>query len=226
MDNNFNDFRKFAVSSGIGSGLLDSYSKHGIQAAYINPTILEERVLNVSQMDVFSRLMMDRQIFLGTPINDDVANIIAAQLLWLESQDPGKDVQLLVNSPGGSVSAGYAIVDTMDLIQNDVSTTVIGMAASMGAVIASNGVHGKRYILPHARFMIHQPLGGVNGQASDIEIEANEIIKIKKELYKTLEGNSKLSYDEIVKKADRNCWLTAGEAVEYGFADSIINRNK
>lgn len=223
-----NDFRKFALSSGVSGMLFDDYSRYaGQQAAYVNPSVIEERQLNCTVIDVFSRLLLDRQIFLGTEINDDVANIVAAQLLWLEQQDPAKDVQMLVNSPGGSVSAGYAIVDTMDFIANDVSTTVIGMAASMGAVIASNGVKGKRMILPHARFMIHQPLGGTGrmAQCSDIEISANEIRKTKHELYLTLEKNSNMSYDEIVKAADRDCWMTSAEAVQNGFADKVVERN-
>lgn len=223
-----NDFRKFALSSGVSGMLFDDYSRYASQkAAYINPSVVEERQLNCTVIDVFSRLLLDRQVFLGTEINDDVSNIVAAQLLWLEQQDPAKDIQMLVNSPGGSVSAGYAIVDTMDFIANDVSTTVIGMAASMGAVIASNGVRGKRMILPHARFMIHQPLGGTGrmAQCSDIEISANEIRKTKHELYLTLEKNSNMSYDEIVAAADRDCWMTSGEAVEKGFADKVIERN-
>ena len=224
MTNSEKDFKKFAISMGIGSNLVDSYSKEQIKSAYLNPTILEERQLNVSQMDIFSRLQMDRILFLGTEVNADVANILTAQMLWLEQQSD-RDISLYVNSPGGCVYDGYQIIDTMNFIGAEVSTTCLGMAASMGAVIFSSGAKGKRYIIPHGRFMIHQPIGGTGrSQASDITIVAKEINLLKEELYGILSDNSNLSYDEIYKLADRDCWMTSEETIKYGFADKIIGK--
>lgn len=193
---------------------------------YVSPTIIEERHLNVAAMDVFSRLMMDRIIFLGAPIYDDAANIIQAQLLFLESVDADKDVQLYINSPGGSVSAGLGIYDTMQLVSCDVATICTGMAASMGAVLLTAGAAGKRSALPHSRVMIHQPLGGVQGQASDIEITAREIAKTKRELYEILSEHSGVAIEKIEEDADRDYWLTAAEAKAYGLIDSVLTKRK
>lgn len=218
------EFEKFAKGHcGISSLRLHDYK--AIHSAYINPMILEERQLNVTQLDVFSRLMMERILFLGAPITDDVANIIQAQLLFLESSDPLKDIQIYINSPGGSVSAGLGIYDTMQLINCDVSTICTGMAASMGAVLLTAGAAGKRQALPHSRVMIHQPLGGVQGQASDIEITAREIARTKQELYEILSSHSGKTVEEIERDADRDYWLTANEAVEYGLIDSILSKH-
>ena len=217
------EFEKFARGRmGLSSLTLHDYVS--TQAAYVSPTIIEERQLNIATMDVFSRLMMDRIIFLGAPIDNDVANIIQAQLLFLESVDPNKDVQIYVNSPGGSVSAGLGIYDTMQLINCDVATICTGMAASMGAVLLTAGATGKRSALPHSRIMIHQPLGGVQGQASDIEITAREIARTKRELYEILSSHSGKSVADIERDADRDYWLTAKEAVEYGLIDTILTR--
>lgn len=214
------EFEKFAVSGlGIPSSRLDAY------AAYVSPTIIEERQLNVAQMDVFSRLMMDRIIFLGAPVNDDVANIIQAQLLFLESSDAQRDIQIYINTPGGSVSAGLGIYDTMQMITPDVATICTGLAASMGAVLLTAGAKGKRAALPHSRIMIHQPLGGVQGQASDIEITAREILRTKQELYQILAEHSGVSIEKITADADRDYWLRADEAKEYGLIDEVL-RNK
>ena len=193
---------------------------------YVSPTIIEERHLNVAAMDVFSRLMMDRIIFLGAPIYDDAANIIQAQLLFLESVGPDKDIQLYINSPGGSVSAGLGIYDTMQLISSDVATICTGRAASMGAVLLTAGAAGKRSALPHSRVMIHQPLGGAQGQASDIEITAREIAKTKRELYDILSLHSGVSIEKIEKDADRDYWLTAEEAKAYGLIDIVQTKRK
>jgi ATP-dependent Clp protease protease subunit len=190
----------------------------------MTPYIMEERQLNVTQMDVFSRLMMDRIIFLGTGINDQVANIIQAQLLFLESADAKKDIQIYINSPGGSVYAGLGIYDTMQLIQPDVATICTGMAASMGAVLQCAGEKGKRTALPHARIMIHQPLGGAEGQASDIEITAREIQKLKKELYQIIANHSGQTYDKVWADSDRDYWMIASEAKEYGMIDEVLER--
>lgn len=218
------EFEKFATKHyGIASTTLNDYRT---SAAYINPMILEERQLNVTQLDVFSRLMMDRVLFLGAPITDDVANIIQAQLLFLESADPNKDIQLYINSPGGSVSAGLGIYDTMQLINCDVATICTGMAASMGAVLLTAGAAGKRAALPHSRVMIHQPLGGVQGQASDIEITAREIMRTKRELYDILSHHSGKSYEMIEHDADRDYWLSAEEARDYGLIDSVMTKRK
>ena len=214
-----NDFKKFANDRGISSVTL-----HNIQSAqnsYISPTIIEERQLNIATMDVFSRLMMERIIFLGTPINDYVANVIQAQLLYLQNTS-SDDIIMYINSPGGSVYAGYGIYDTMQYIVPDVSTICTGMAASMGAVLLTAGTAGKRSALPHSRVMIHQPLGGAEGQASDIEITAKEIQKVKKELYEIISKHSGQSYEKVWKDSDRDYWMIAEEAKEYGLIDDVI----
>lgn len=219
------EFEKYAKGfRGIGSMTLHDYIS--TQAAYVSPTIIEERQLNIATMDVFSRLMMDRIIFLGAPINDDVANIIQAQLLFLESVDPDKDIQIYVNSPGGSVSAGLGIYDTMQLISCDVATTCTGMAASMGAVLLTAGARGKRSALPHSRVMIHQPLGGAQGQASDIEITAREILRTKRELYEILALHTGASVKKIERDADRDYWLSAEEAKKYGLIDDVLTKRQ
>ena len=219
------EFDKFArLHCGINSMTLHDY-RADIRN-YVSPTIIEERQLNVAAMDVFSRLMMERIIFLGAPIYDDVANIIQAQLLFLESADADKDIMLYINSPGGSVSAGLGIYDTMQLVSPDVATTCTGMAASMGAVLLTAGAAGKRSALPHSRVMIHQPLGGVQGQATEIEIAAREIAKTKKELYDILALHSGAPYEKIEKDAERDFWLTAAEAKEYGLIDNILAKRK
>ena len=220
-----NDFRKYATQHlGMNGLVLDDVMK--AQAQYLNPYILEERQLNVTQMDVFSRLMMDRIIFLGTEINDYTANTLSAQLLYLDSVDSGKDTSIYINSPGGSVTAGLGIYDTMQFITSDVSTMCTGMAASMAAVLLVSGQEGKRYALKHSRVMIHQPLGGVQGQASDIEIEAREIQKFKKELYTIISDHSHTPFDKVWADSDRNYWMNAEEAKEYGMIDQIMIRKK
>lgn len=220
-----NDFRKYATKHlRMNSNALDSYMN--ITSSYISPTIIEERQLNVAQMDVFSRLMMDRIIFLGTQVDDYSANVIQAQLLYLDSSDPGKDISIYINSPGGSVYAGYGIYDTMQFIGSDVSTICTGMAASFAAVLLVAGTKGKRMALPHSRVMIHQPLGGVQGQASDIEITAREILKVKKELYTIISDHSGKPYDEVERDSDRDYWMTAEEAKAYGMVDEILVREK
>lgn len=203
---------------------LESYMN--LQSSYISPTIIEERHLNVAQMDVFSRLMMDRIIFLGTQINDYTANVIQAQLLFLETSDPGKDISIYINSPGGSVYAGYGIYDTMQYIGCDISTICTGMAASMASVLLVAGTKGKRMALPHARVMIHQPLGGMQGQASDIEIAAREILKVKKELYQTISEHSGKPFEEVERDSDRDYWMTATEALEYGMIDKVLRKEE
>ena len=216
-----NEFKKYATKhQGISSMHLDTYIESSL-----TPYIIEERQLNVAQMDVFSRLMMDRIIFLGTGINDQVANIITAQLLFLESVDAKKDIQIYLNSPGGSVYAGLGIYDTMQYIQCDVATICTGIAASMGAVLLCAGAEGKRSALRHSRVMIHQPLGGAQGQASDIEITAREIQKLKKELYDIISLHSKQDYDKVHADSDRDYWMTATEAKEYGMVDEVLLRN-
>jgi ATP-dependent Clp protease protease subunit len=218
-----NDFRKYAVKHlGMDGLALDDVMR--VQSQYLNPYILEERQLNVTQMDVYSRLMMDRIIFLGTQIDDYTANTLQAQLLYLDSVDSGKDISLYINSPGGSVTAGLGIYDTMQFISSDVATICTGMAASMGAVLLVAGQEGKRSALPHSRVMIHQPLGGVQGQASDIEIEAKEILKFKKELYTIISEHSHTPYDKVYQDSDRNYWMTAEEAKEYGMIDQVLKR--
>lgn len=217
------DFAKFATKDrGISSLSLDKYTS--IQNNYMSPTIIEERQLNVASMDVFSRLMMDRIIFLGVPIDDYVANIIMAQLLYLESADPSKDIQIYFNTPGGSVHAGLGIYDTMQYINCDVATICTGMAASMGAVLLTAGTEGKRSALKHSRVMIHQPMGGAQGQASDIEITAREIGKLKKELYTIIAEHSNNPYERIEKDSDRDYWMTADEAHAYGMIDEVLKR--
>lgn len=219
------DFERFAGRAcGVGSTTLGRYG--AVLNSRINPTIIEERQLNVAAMDVFSRLMMDRIIFLGVPIDDDVANIIQAQLLYLASVDPKADVSLYINTPGGSVSAGLGIYDTMQLIEPEVSTICTGMAASMGAVLLCAGAPGKRSVLPHSRVLIHQPLGGASGQASDILIAAREIESTRRELYNILSNHTGQSYERIAADADRDFWMNAPEAVEYGMADAILSKKR
>ena len=220
-----NEFEKYARGHcGISSLRLHDF--RSVQASYVSPTIIEERRLNVATMDVFSRLMMDRIIFLGAPIYDDAANIIQAQLLFLESVDAQKDIQLYINSPGGSVSAGLGIYDTMQLIASDVATICTGLAASMGAVLLTAGQAGKRTALPHSRIMIHQPLGGAQGQASDIEITAREILRTKRELYEILSHHSGVEYSKIEADADRDHWLSAAEACDYGLIDNVLTKRE
>lgn len=219
------DFRNFATKHlRMNGNALDSYMN--ITSSYISPTIIEERQLNVAQMDVFSRLMMDRIIFLGTQVDDYSANVIQAQLLYLDSSDPGKDISIYINSPGGSVYAGLGIYDTMQFISSDISTICTGMAASFAAILLVAGTKGKRMALPHSRVMIHQPLGGVQGQASDIEITAREILKIKKELYMIISEHSGRPYEEVERDSDRDYWMTAEEAKAYGMVDQVLVRNK
>lgn len=221
---NSNEFRKYATGHlGISSLTLDRYSK--LTSGYISPTIIEERQLNIATMDVFSRLMMDRIIFLGVPIDDYVANIIQAQLLFLESVDAKRDIQIYLNTPGGSVYAGLGIYDTMQYIRPDVATICTGMAASMGAVLLCAGTKGKRTALRHSRILIHQPMGGAQGQASDIEITAREIQKLKKELYDIIAMHSGQPYKRIWKDSDRDYWMTSQEAKEYGMIDEVLVRN-
>ncbi|MCQ2133796.1 MAG: ATP-dependent Clp endopeptidase proteolytic subunit ClpP [Bacteroidales bacterium] len=222
---NNNEFQKFANQ---GRG-ISSMTLHRYQTAvdsYINPTIIEERKLNVASMDVFSRLMMDRIIFLGVPIDDDVANIIQAQLLFLSSTDPSADISLYLNTPGGQVSSGLGIYDTMQLIEPDVATICTGMAASMGSVLLCAGAKGKRSILPHARVLIHQPLGGAQGQASDILIAAKEIEKLRVELFNIISEHSGQPFDKVFADGDRDYWMTAQEALEYGMVDEILSKRK
>ena len=219
-----NDFQRFATGhAGISSMTLDSVIS--TQNNYLNPYILEERQLNVTQLDVFSRLMADRIIFLGTPIEDYTANVLQAQLLYLDSIDPGKDINIYINSPGGSVHAGLAIYDTMQHITSDVCTIYTGMAASMAAVLLVAGQEGKRAALPHSRTMIHQPMGGAQGHASDIEITTREIQKLKKELYNIIAQHSHQSFDKVWADSDRDYWMTAEEAKEYGMIDKVLVRN-
>jgi ATP-dependent Clp protease protease subunit len=218
------DFRKYATKhSGISSLTLDTYTS--IYNNYISPTIIEERQLNIAQMDVFSRLMMDRIIFLGLPIDDYVANIIEAQLLYLDSSDPGKDIQIYFNTPGGAVHAGLGIYDTMQYISCDVATICTGMAASMGAVLLCAGTKGKRSALKHSRIMIHQPMGGAQGPASDIEITAREILKLRSELYNIIAEHSGNPVKKVEKDADRDYWMTASEALKYGMIDDVLVRS-
>jgi ATP-dependent Clp protease protease subunit len=218
-----NDFKKYATKHlGMNSMVLDDVIS--MQNQYLNPYILEERQLNVTQMDVFSRLMMDRIIFLGTQIDDYTANTLQAQLLYLDQADQGKDINIYINSPGGSVHAGLGIYDTMQFIKSDVSTICTGMAASMAAVLLVAGQEGKRFALPHSRVMIHQPMGGAQGQASDIEITAREIQKLKKELYTIISEHSHQPYDKVWADSDRDYWMTAEEACEYGMIDKVFTK--
>lgn len=222
---NMNEFQKYAVKHrGISSLRVDQYAS--IVNDYITPYIIEERPMNITQLDVFSRLMKDRIIFLGVPIYDDVANIIQAQLLFLESQDAERDIQIYLNSPGGSVYAGLGIYDTMQYLKPEISTICTGMAASMAAVLMCAGAKGKRVALPHSRIMIHQPMGGAQGQASDIEIEAREIQKLKKELYEIIANHTGKDYNQVWADSDRDYWMTAAEAKEYGMIDEVLNSNR
>ena len=219
------EFEKFAIKD---QGISSTYYNKIISSMYptnLTPNIIEERQMNIAIFDVFSRLMMDRIIFMGTAINDQVANIIQAQLLFLESTDASKDIQIYINSPGGSVYAGLGIYDTMQLIKPDVATICTGMAASMGAVLLCAGEKGKRSGLTHSRVMIHQPLGGAQGQASDIEITAREILILKEELYKIISKHSGQSYDKVYKDSDRDYWMKADKALEYGMIDEILSRD-
>jgi ATP-dependent Clp protease protease subunit len=217
-----NEFRKYAVKHrGINSVVLDKY----IQSSILKPYIIEERQLNVTQMDVFSRLMMDRIIFLGSEIYDEVANIIQAQLLFLESIDDKKDIQIYINSPGGGVYAGLGIYDTIQFIAPHVETICTGIAASMAAVLLCAGTKGKRSALPHSRIMIHQPMGGVQGQAIDIEITAREIQKLKNELYEIISVHSGQKIEKVAKDSDRDYWMIADEALEYGMIDRVLRRS-
>ena len=216
------EFKKYAVKhKGLNSMHVDAYIESSL-----TPYILEERQLNVQPLDVFSRLMVDRIIFMGTGIDDYVANIIQAQLLFLESADATKDIQIYINSPGGSVYAGLGIYDTMQYINPDVATICTGIAASMAAVLLCAGAEGKRTGLKHSRVMIHQPLGGAQGQASDIEITAREIQKLKKELYDIIAGHSGQTYDKVWEDSDRDYWMTSEEAKAYGMIDEVLTRSK
>lgn len=223
------EFEKFATKHlGIQSTALNHYieSTAGISVPRaLTPNIIEERQLNVASMDIFSRLMMDRIIFLGVPINDQVANIVMGQLLFLESTNPKRDIQIYINSPGGGVYAGLGIYDTMQYISSDVATICTGMAASMAAVLLCAGAAGKRTALKHSRVMIHQPLGGAQGQASDMEITVNEIKKLKKELYDIISHHSNQPFDKVEKDSDRDYWMTSTEAKEYGMVDEVLIRN-
>ena len=218
------EFQKYATKHlGMNSLALEQYMASN---SYISPSILEERQLNVTQMDVFSRLMMDRIIFLGTPIDDYVANVIQAQLLFLDTSDPGKDISIYLNSPGGSVHAGLGIYDTMQYIGSDVATICTGMAASMAAVLLVAGEKGKRSALPHSRVMIHQPMGGMQGQASDMEINYKQIMLLRDELYQIISDHSGQSFEKIMKDSDRDYWMTSAEALEYGMIDQVLKREK
>lgn len=225
-----NDFRNFAVHHlGMNGLALDQYTALSSKASapvasYISPTIIEERTLNVAQMDVFSRLMMDRIIFLGTEVNDYTANVIQAQLLYLDSSDPGKDISIYINSPGGSVYAGLGIYDTMQYVTSDVTTICTGMAASMAAVLLVAGEKGKRFALKHSRVMIHQPMGGAQGQASDMEITVREIRKLKDELYRIIADHSGQPLEKVEHDSDRDYWMTAEEALQYGMIDRVLEK--
>ncbi|MDR0660122.1 MAG: ATP-dependent Clp protease proteolytic subunit [Prevotellaceae bacterium] len=225
-----NEFEKYAIKhAGISSSNFHRYTSiyngSNLISNSITPYIIEERQMNVAVMDVFSRLMMERIIFLGTPIYDDVANIVQAQLLFLDSTDSSKDIQIYINSPGGSVSAGLGIYDTMQIVTPDVATICTGMAASMGAILLTAGENGKRSALTHSRIMIHQPMGGAEGQASDIEITAREIAKTKRELYEILAKHTGKPYETIEKDADRDYWMKSDEAVEYGMIDQVLTKS-
>ena len=222
-----NEFLKYATKhTGLNTLGVEQYISRINNAGYISPTVIEERQLNVAQMDVFSRLMMDRIIFLGTAIDDYVSNIIEAQLLFLESTDPKRDIQIYLNSPGGSVYAGLGIYDTMQFISPDVATICTGMAASMAAVLLCAGSAGKRSALQHSRVMIHQPMGGVEGQATEIEITAREIQKLKKELYEIIASHSGQTYDKVWADSDSDYWMTAAEAKEYGMIDEVLTKKQ
>ncbi len=225
---NQDEFKKYAVKhKGISSTTVDSYTSHiNHNISNLTPYIMEERQLNMLQMDVFSRLMMDRIIFLGEPVNDYVANVVQAQLLFLESTDPTKDIQMYLNTPGGSVYAGLGIYDTMQIIKPEVATICTGMAASMGAILMCAGAKGKRTALPHSRVMIHQPLGGTQGQATDLEIYVKETNKLKTELYQILADHSGQTMKKIEKDADRDYWMTAQEAKDYGMVDEVLSTKR
>ena len=219
------EFKKYATKhKGISSLNLERYQS--LTSSYISPTIIEERQLNVATMDVFSRLMMDRIIFLGTPIDDYVANVIQAQLLFLDTADPGKDISIYINSPGGSVHAGLGIYDTMQYIGSDVATICTGMAASMAAVLLVAGEKGKRSALRHSRVMIHQPMGGMQGQASDMEINYRQIMLLRNELYQIIADHSGQPFEKIEKDSDRDFWMTSQEALDYGMIDKVLTREK
>ena len=219
------EFEKYAsLGRGISTNTLDRYA--GFVSGYINPTVIEERKLNATSIDVFSRLLMDRIIWVGCTIDDDVANIVQAQLLFLSSIDSKADISLYLNTPGGSVSDGLGIYDTMQIITPDVATICTGMAASMGSVLLCAGAKGKRSALPHSRVMIHQPLGGVKGQAEDILIEAREIEKCRKELFGIISEHSGQPFDKVFADGDRNYWMTAQEALEYGMIDQIMTKSR
>ena len=219
------EFKKYATRH-MGISSLNMHRYQAATSSYINPTIIEERQLNIATMDVFSRLMMDRIIFLGVPIDDDVANIIQAQLLFLDSVDPHKDIQIYFNTPGGSVHSGLGIYDTMQWIGSDVATICTGMAASMGAVLLCAGAKGKRTALKHSRVMIHQPSGGAQGTSSDMEITVKEIIKLKKELYSIIAEHTGSSFDKVEQDSDRDYWMTSTEAKAYGIIDEVLTRQK
>lgn len=222
--NNIQDFEKFArMEQGISSMTMDGY--RGTMNGYINPTIIEERRLNVAQLDVFSRLLMDRVIYLGTEINDDVANIIQAQLLWLANMDPKADITMYLNTPGGQVTSGLGIYDTMQIIEPAVSTVCTGMAASMGSVLLCAGEKGKRLALPHSKVLIHQPLGGARGQCSDILIAAQEISKTRTELCQIISDHSGQTYNKVYQDMDRDYWMTSQEALQYGMIDRTLSKN-
>jgi len=217
------DFTKFAISEkGVNPNGLDQYGQ--FISSIVPPAVVEERKLNTATTDIFSRLMSDRIIFLGTEINDDVANIIQAQLLYLSSIDPESDISIYINSPGGYISAGLTIYDTMQIVTPDISVTCTGMAASMAAIILCAGEKGKRYALPHSRIMIHQPLGGAVGQASDVLIAAREIEKCREELTEIISNHTGQSYKKVFKDTDRNYWMTAEDALEYGIIDNILKK--
>lgn len=224
------DFRKFAVGhQGLNGLALDQYTSYTntqLQSSWINPTIMEERQLNVAQMDVFSRLMMDRIIFLGTQVDEYTSSVVQAQLLYLASSDPGKDISLYLNSPGGSVYHGLGIYDTMQHVACDVSTICTGIAASMAAVLLVAGTEGKRYALPHSRVMIHQPLGGAQGQATDILISARQIEILRRELYEIISDHSKMPFEKVEQDSERDYWMTAQEAKDYGMVDKVLERAK
>ena len=219
------DFNKYAMGH-LGITSLDLHRFTSATNSYISPTIIEERQLNVAQMDVFSRLMMDRIIFLGRPIDDFVANVIQAQLLYLDSADPGKDIQIYFNTPGGAVHAGLGIYDTMQYVTCDIATICTGMAASMGAVLLCAGAKGKRSALKHSRIMIHQPMGGAQGQATDIEITAREILKLRAELYTIIADHSGNTFEKVQKDSDRDYWMTSREALDYGMIDEVLERTR
>lgn len=218
-----NEFMKYATKHlRMNGNALEQYMSSG---GYVSPTIIEERQLNIAQMDVFSRLMMDRIIFLGAAIDDYTANVIQAQLLFLDTSDPGKDISIYINSPGGSVSAGLGIYDTMQFINSQVSTICTGMAASMAAVLLVAGEKGKRHALKHSRVMIHQPMGGIQGQASDIEITAKEILRLRDQLYTIIADHSGKTFEQVLKDCDRDYWMTSQEAQDYGMIDSVLGKN-